>query len=169
QAVSTTVQLQAGQARNPATQQARIDARETPTAGPLPTVDAEVAAEVVAAYKHYWDVRAEALLNLDPAHLPEVSADPHLTVLQNGIEQLSNEGHAIRTDVQLNFKLLSATSSSAIIVDDFVDNSVYVNPETKEPITDDDETNSLRNESNVEFKMQKFDDTWKVVDSAHAP
>jgi hypothetical protein len=149
-----------------------ITATEAAESGSLPgtstpTIDSGLTAEIVVAYKHYWDVRADALLNLDPTHLPEVSAEPHLTVLQTGIEQLKNEGRAIRTDVQLDFKVVSATSSLAIVADDGVDHSVYINPETKEPLGDDGTNDSST--SKVEFKMEKFDDTWKVIDSANAP
>jgi hypothetical protein len=174
QTVSMTVQT--AQAQIVPTQQANTGGGGTVTADkgglrstPVPTVDSEVAAEVVAAYKHYWDVRADALLNLDPTHLPEVSADPHLTVLQDGIEQLKSEGHAIRTDVQLNFRVLSTASNIAIVADNVIDSSVYVDPETREPLTDDDEANKLTAGSKVEFKMQRFDDTWKVVDSVDVP
>jgi hypothetical protein len=175
--LSAKTQVPHGQAANVAT--AQVDtgatmAAEVAESGNLqptaaPAVDSNLAAEVVPAYKHYWDVRADALLNLDPTHLPEVSAGPHLTVLQNGIEQLKNEGYAIRTDVQLNFKVVSATSNLAIVADDFVDSSVYVDPETKELIGDKNADNSFTTQSKVEFKMQKFGDTWKVVDSADAP
>jgi hypothetical protein len=43
-----------------------------------PPVEPEVVEEVSQAYERYWQVRAEALLNLDRSRLHEVMDNPHL-------------------------------------------------------------------------------------------
>jgi hypothetical protein len=135
----------------------------------VPTVDLGLESDIVSAYRHYWDVRADAFLNLDQTHLSEVSADPHLTVLQNAIDQLRTEGHAIKTKVHLNFKVVSATTHTAMIFEDFVDDSSYVDPDTKNVLPDNNNGGyAIGVELKVAFKLQKMDDVWKVVDSARA-
>jgi hypothetical protein len=135
----------------------------------VPTVDLGLESDIVSAYRHYWDVRADAFLNLDPTHLSDVSADPHLTVLQNTIDQLRAEGHAIKTKVHLNFRVVSATTDTAIVSEDFVDDSSYVDPDTKEVLPDDNNGGYATGvELKVAFKLREMDDVWKVVDSARA-
>jgi hypothetical protein len=101
---------------------------------PRPTVDPALADEVSQAYLHYWDVRADALLNLDDSELPEVMGGDHLASAEKLIQQLRAEGHAIQTDVKHNFAVLDASTNHAEVVDIYEDNSMYVDPQSHRPI-----------------------------------
>src|SRR5437870_4829466 len=69
----------------------------TPTA--RPTLDALMVAEVGKAYENYWQVRAQALLELDKTHIDEVMAGAHLASVAQRIDELSIENRAIKTAV----------------------------------------------------------------------
>jgi hypothetical protein len=121
--------------------QASIDGNESQdeqnaAAGPVsaPTVDPVVAAEVQQAYAHYWTQRALAFRDLDPGLLGDVAADGELAALTNTIEQLQSEGRAVQTDVIHYVVALPTAPGEAVITDEYEDQSIYVDPETKAPI-----------------------------------
>jgi hypothetical protein len=133
----------------------------TPT--PAPTVNPELAAEIEAAYLHYWDVRAQALFDLDTTHLSEVMGGRHLQVVSDRIEQLRSEGHAIRTDVMHIYEVARASPAEAIVNDNYHDNSVLVDLETQEEIAP-----PSGEDFKIVFQLQLIDNAWKVIDSGQA-
>src|SRR5204863_2865133 len=104
-----------------------------------------------------------ALLQLDTTHLSEVMDGDYLAAVSNRITELRAEGRAIKTQVVLNYAVIEATSDSASVVDDFVDNSVYVSSDTEEPLSDPvgDQVRTL-------YKLRNNSGTWKVVESVRS-
>jgi len=139
----------------------------TTAPSPRPTVDPVLAAEVGKAYERYWDVRAEALYNLDTSHLGEVSDGRELTALEAGINKLRDEGRAVKTDVTHNYRVTLMSSDAAEIVDGYVDTSSYVDPSSHVPLGSNTnqgqqgDTNALTVKE--VYQMQKLDEEWKVV------
>jgi hypothetical protein len=131
----------------------------TPTA----TVDPQLQAEVEDAYKTYWDVRAQALFNLDTSHLPEVMAGDHLAAIQDLIAQLRAEGHAIQTSVQHNYVVSQASNEHATVVDEYVDNSVYIDPTSHIELSEPKGT-TVREQ----YEINKIGGTWRVVSLVRA-
>jgi len=139
-----------------------IDATLMPASEP--TISPELEDEVGNAYQHYWDVRAEALLDLDSTHLPEVMAGEHLTSVEKFIEQLRSEGHALLTDVDHKYAVVSASVDAAEIVDTYTDTSVYVDPNSHAVLSQP--ANDVLQE---QYQMARIDGTWRVISLVRAP
>jgi len=136
----------------------------SPSASPRPTVDPVLADEVSQAYQHYWQVRAEALFDLDPSRLPEVMAGEHLAAAEQLIDELRSEGRAIVTDVDHHYAVVRASPDTAQIADTYVDQSIYVDPQSHSPLTGpaNDKLQEL-------YEMNKIDGTWRVVSLVRSP
>jgi hypothetical protein len=136
-----------------------VRASLTPTA--RPTVDPALAEGVSLAYEHYWQVRAEALLNLDASRLHEVMDGTHLKTVEDLINDLNSEGRAIETNVAHNYTVLEASNDSAKIVDVYISNSVYVDIHDHTQISEPtgDRVTEL-------YDLTRLDGTWKVVSLA---
>jgi hypothetical protein len=130
-----------------------------PASTPTPTVSPELATEVGDAYQAYWQVRAQALYDLDTSHLPEVMSGDHLAAVQARIDELRSEGRAIDTEVDHNFVVIQAVGDDAEVADSYVDNSVYVDLQDKSQLTTP--TKQMLNEVYV---MNRTDGIWRVVD-----
>jgi hypothetical protein len=171
---SATTQPQAAAATTPVATVAIVATVETAmptpvvaaTASPtsLPTVEPTLAAEISQAYENFWQVKSQALLELDPNHLPDVMDDEYLADTQDLIEQLRAEGRAIKTQVSLDYTVVEASSNSATVVDFFVDNSIYVKLGTEDPLS-----NPTADRLRVLYRMQRISDTWKVIKSVRSP
>jgi hypothetical protein len=133
-------------------------AAETPT--PEPTVDPALAAEISAAYQHYWEVRAQALLDLDGSELPDVATGPHLQVLETRIEELRSEGKAIHTKGQHRYQVTEASAEEAFISDEYISGSFYVSTVTGEQVSEptDDDIKEV-------FRMTREMGEWKVIET----
>lgn len=137
---------------------------QTPAASPSPTVEPQLAMEVGRAYEAYWRVRAQALLQLDTAHLGEVMDNGHLTLVAQRIADLRNENRAIKTKVALNYTVVEANGTSAAVFDHIDDNTYYVKAGTEDPLSQ-----PANDVLVVVFRLQKSSGVWKVVDSVTAP
>jgi len=135
----------------------------SPTPSALPTVEPALADEVGRAYVMFWRVRSQALLELDPSHLSDVMGGDYLTNVTQRIDELRAEGRAIKTQVMLNYTVVEASTDSASVVDYFKDNSVYVKIDTEEPLS-----TPTADQLNVLYRLRKFSDVWKVVDSVRS-
>jgi hypothetical protein len=125
---------------------------------PTPTVSPVLAAEVGDAYQAYWQVRAQALYDLDTSHLPEVMSGDHLIAARDLVTQLRTEGRAIQTNVSHNYVVISATDTNATIADEYLDNSVYIDLTSHADLSKATGT-TVREE----YKMEKQDGSWRVV------
>jgi hypothetical protein len=132
-----------------------------PTA--LPTVEPVLADEVGKAYVTYWRVRSQALLELDPVHLPDVMDGEYLNQFETQLKSLQMQGRAIKTQVTLNYVVVQASNETATIHDRVEDDSFYVVPGTQDPLTPP-ANDVLR----LELKLRKSEGSWKVIDSVSA-
>jgi len=134
---------------------------QSPTA--LPTVEPTLAADVGQAYENFWRVRSKALLELDPTHLPEVMDGDYLEGTVRRIEELRTENQAIKTQVSLSYSVIQASSEVANVVDDIVDDSVYVKIGTDDAISEPT-SDQLR----ILYELRNLGGIWKVVDSVRS-
>jgi hypothetical protein len=135
---------------------------EVPTA--RPTIVPELADEIDNAYQVYWQVRAEALLELDTSRLDEVMAGDHLAAAEELISQLRSEGRAIQTDVTHSYVILTATPGEAVIADEYTDDSYYVEIDSHQSLTQ-----PIGSTVKEQYRMNKVDETWKVVSLVRSP
>jgi hypothetical protein len=129
-----------------------------PIATPFATVLPELAAEISDAYKTYWEVRAEALRDLDTSRLSTVMAGAHLAAVEDRIAELRSEGQAIDSDVDHNYVVVEASANNARVADAWIDHSVYVDLRTQTP------SSTPTGETVAElYTMTKTDGIWRVV------
>jgi len=105
----------------------------TPAPTAVPTATPSVEDEVAAAYARYWDAYAQSLLNLDASLVEGVASGEELQRIRDEIEGLRSQGLALRTVVTHNPVILDSSESSAVLFDEIVNNSFYVDPQTKDP------------------------------------
>jgi len=131
----------------------------------LPTVPPEQAAEIAAAYKKYFDVSGDALLNLDTTSLGDVAAGQELAGLQKDIEGDRAPGRALQTDVQHEAVVLKVDGDEADVADRFKDSSIYVDPISRTPLPGEIKPASpdVAPIASVVYHLQRIDGTWKVV------
>ncbi|MEZ4503141.1 MAG: hypothetical protein R3C39_10990 [Dehalococcoidia bacterium] len=125
------------------------------TATPTPSIEDEVA----AAYLAYWDAYSDAVLNLDASFVEGLSAGEDLDSIKADIEMLRADGVAARIDVDHDFLVVEASETSATVIDQVVNNSVLVDPVTKEPIDGEGTGETLR----YTFFFENIDGRWVVV------
>jgi hypothetical protein len=142
---------------------ASVTAVPTPRPETTATPDPRLVAEVTAAFENYWNIRIQALLDLDETHLAEVMGGDHLRVIAQRIEELRSQNRAVRTDVDHDIHVLDVSTNGAHVVDDYISNSVYVDAATREPLSE-----PASDELRVLYRLEKSDGTWKVVDSVQA-
>jgi hypothetical protein len=116
--------------------------------------------EVEQAYVHFWDVRTQALLELDPNRLTEIMAGTELTAEQQAIKDLQASGRAQRVDVEHHELIAWATSDAATVLDEYVSHTVLVDAATKEPV-EDPPSAPFR----VAYLFRKVDGRWLAVDA----
>jgi hypothetical protein len=116
--------------------------------------------EIIDAYLRYWDVRSHAYYDLDTSRLSEVMAGDELARAEQSIRELKAQGRAGKWDVEHNFRILKAAPDEAVIYDEYVNNSVFVDAVTKQEIPTS-EPPMLRK---ISFEMKKIDGRWKVID-----
>jgi hypothetical protein len=135
-----------------------------PTSFPTPTPDQT--AEIALAYRNYFDVTGQALLNLDPTPLDQVAAGQSLAGLQQTIEQDRAQGRALDTNVQHEqVYVVDVHDDQADVADRYRDSSIYVDPVTHEALPGEVAPASpdLAPTVSVIYHLQRIDGTWKVV------
>ena len=125
------------------------------------TVDPALADDIGRAYVSFWRIKSQALLELDPSHLSDVMDGDYLVTTNELIEDLRSEGHAIKTQVVLNYVVVEADADNATIVDNFDDKRVYVAIGTEDVLS-----SPATDKLSIVYRLKKFSGTWKVVDSA---
>ena len=143
-------------------------AAQSATASPVPTLDPELASEVSAAYARYWQVLADADWSNDPSTLDQVAAGEELLRLRSSIVEDQAHGRATRIRVQHSFLVTSVRDGQAEVDDHIQDLSVYVDPNTHEPLPGEVEPSSAEAAPTTDatFQLQLLDDTWKVISAA---
>jgi galactokinase len=137
-------------------------AAASPSASAFRMATSPLEQEVEQAYLHYWDVRKEAFLNLDASLLGQVEAGAKLSRDQQQVEDFKAQGHAARLDVDHRIAIVKADPSRAIVYDEYLNKSVFVDAATKQDIP----TASPPATEKISVDLQKMDGVWKVVDGA---
>ncbi len=148
--------------QSPSTPVALATAFASPS--PRPTVDPGLAEQVTEAYQRYWQLRAEALFALDTSRLDQVAAGEHLDQLVAYIAELRSTGQAGQTDVEHHFVVLEASDRQAIVGDNYISNSVFVDATTHDRLTDPAGDNLQEF-----FTLNRLDGRWKVVNVVRSP
>lgn len=127
-----------------------------------PTGTSSIEDEVGAAYLDYWDVYAEAVLNLDESGLEGVMTGSQLQRTLDEISTLQQRGRAAKIVVEHNFFVaeVDVASGTATIRDDYTNSSYEVDAETKEKVGDAAPGTAV---SDTYF-LVKEGNTWKVQD-----
>jgi hypothetical protein len=118
------------------------------------------------AYLQFWSVYRYAFLSLDPTPLSQVAAGDELAVLQHDIDSNREQGRALKADLQHQFTVVIATGDQAVVSDDIHDGSIYVDPDTHEPLPGQVPPPSLDQASEYRgvYKLELIDNSWKVVE-----
>lgn len=135
-----------------------------PTAKPTasqPTATPDTEAEVIAAYLHYWDLYAEAVLNLDHGVLMGAASEEELQQVKEEIETLRAQGVALRVVIEHRPTVIELTDTTATVFDEMTNNSFYVDPETHEPPEGEGSGETLVDT----FFLEKVDGQWIVIRS----
>jgi len=135
----------------------------TSQATAAPTVDPALAAEILPAYQHYWEIRDEALATLDGTRLSEVMYGIELVAAQTYIDQLRGQGKAVDGSEDHSITIVSAIPDDAVIHDVVVDHSVFVDPTTREPLPPDQQSKP-DTEIDATYHLRNIDGVWKVVE-----
>jgi hypothetical protein len=122
--------------------------------------------EIEQAYQSFWRVRADAAFSLDPSQLPQVAAGAALDRELEETAQLQAEGRAARVVVDLRFRIVQATDTSATIFDDVENRSYFIDARTKQPIGPPPDSAQIYKMS---YELQKIDGSWRVVDATRYP
>lgn len=141
----------------------------TPMPGLTPTLpvglrlaDSPLEREVEAAYLRYWDIRTQAFLNLDSSRLGEVMAGDELARAETYIQDLRSQGRAAKMDVEHRIALPKVTSDEAVVYDEYLNKSVFVDPVTKQELKTDAPVETVK----VSFYLSRIDGQWKVTGGA---
>jgi hypothetical protein len=128
---------------------------------PSPTATASPEQAVLEAYRRFWEAYAVAVLNLDPTQIEGVAAADRLQGIQEEIEDLRRRGLAIRVNVTHNPMVVEVRGDRAVVYDEMVNNSFYVNAQTKEPRVASGSGIMLKDT----YYLQRMEDgSWKVID-----
>lgn len=140
-------------------------ATATPTASPTasptppPTATASIEEEVAEAYLAYWEAYAEAVLNLDLSLVEDFVSGEELDGIREEIATYEANGVAARISVEHDFTVVSADEMSAVVIDQYVNNSFFVDAETKEPEEGEGTGEVFRDT----VFMERIDGRWVVV------
>ncbi|MGE0544371.1 MAG: hypothetical protein AB7R89_29775 [Dehalococcoidia bacterium] len=116
--------------------------------------------EIEDAYFHYWDVLAQAYLNLDPSGLADVTSGAELTRQEQQVRDLRAQGKAAKLIADHHLIFVEVSVDRAVIYDEYLNRSIFVDPVTKQelPTRDPPETEK------ISFQMRKINGVWKIVD-----
>ena len=128
-----------------------------PEVTPTPTLEDQVS----EAYLRYWDAYSDALFELDATLAQGVASGEELDRIREEIEDLRSQGLALKTAVDHNFVVVEASEESATLFDEIVNNSFFIDAETKEPPQAEGSGEVLRDT----FYLEKVDGQWMVVRS----
>jgi hypothetical protein len=131
----------------------------TPKAESTATVAPTLEREVIEDYMDYVEGYKKALLDLDIRQVEAFASGDELQSIRQEIEKLRAQGVALRVVVTHNPVVAQISGNSAVIVDEMVNNSFYVNAQTKEPPVASGSGEVLRNS----FRLEKARERWVVT------
>jgi hypothetical protein len=121
---------------------------------------ATVEGEVEAAYLRSWDVYADAVydLVLDEDALAEVFAEDHLETKRTEIQRRIDNREAALVRIEHDYSIDPVDEQTALLVDEYTNHQVLIDPDTKEPIEKDP------NEVVADVVTLKYiDGAWRVT------
>lgn len=157
---STTAPATAGAVTAPLPKVAGEPTTASAAAPATPKPPSPLEKEIIDGYLRYWNVRSQAYYDLDPTRLSEVMAGAELAREEEGIRKLRADGRAGGWDVDLNFRIDKATPEEAVVYDEYVNRSVYLDAVTKQELPTKEPPGVFK----ISFLMKKVDGVWKVVD-----
>ena len=115
---------------------------------------------MLLAYNQFWQVRAQALYELDASSLSRVMAGNLLEAERRAIDDLRAQNLAQHVDVDHNARVLHVTDDEAAIEDKYLSRTVMVDASSKEPLEPPPSVPWT-----LAYRLRKMDGAWKVVDS----
>ena len=144
----------------PGTSASAMPSRSGPAvAAASPETSSAAEQQVIEAYLRYWQVYSDAVLNLDTSHLNEVLAGPALQWVTDEVTGLKEKNTPAKVNVQHNYAVVRLGDTTATLVDNYVSQSVYVDPKTRQPLPRTDPPTHVEQS----FDFQKVDGVWKIV------
>ena len=140
----------------------------SPTVAPTePSVTAtpsleEIADEVAEAYLAYLDAYAQAVLHLDISLVEGFATADELESIRAEIEMLRADGVALRVVAEHDITVIDVTSDTALIADEIVDNTFYVDARTLEPPEAEGSGDTYRDL----VTLERIDGRWLVTSGA---
>ncbi len=132
----------------------------TQTATPTATVSLDAQREEVReAYLAYWDAYAAAVLELDISLVEDYATGEELEGIRQEIEDYRADGVAARIRVEHDFEVVSVSDTAAVVIDEYVNNSFYVDATTKLPEDAPGPGEVIRDT----VHLKKADGRWVVV------
>lgn len=123
------------------------------------TSDEALRREVEEAYLAYWDAYAAAVLELDVSLVEDYATGDELEGIRQEIEDYRSDGVAARIRVEHDFEIASITDDTAVVIDEYVNNSFYVDADTKLPEDAPGSGEVIRDT----ISMEKVNGRWFVV------
>jgi hypothetical protein len=127
-------------------------------------IPADLAGAILQGYSDYWSVRVLSLRTPDPANqeLDRVMTGFELARAQEVLAGYQRDGKAYQSDIKHQIWITQATTSEAVVVDEYIATSVRLDPATMEPVNADASPNveHLR----TTFLLQNIGGRWKVAD-----
>jgi hypothetical protein len=115
--------------------------------------------QVEQAYLRAWGVWADSLLRLDPSRLPDVLTGEALDLVTAQVEEQRERNEPVRIRVEHDYQVVLINASTASVDDRYINHSVRLDPETREPVEDDPNERVHRT-----FTMKLVDGTWKIAE-----
>jgi hypothetical protein len=134
----------------------------TPTGGSAAvtaTASPTVEQEILKAYMDYVEAYKRAVLELDPTYVEGFAAGAELESIRREIERLRSQGLALRVVLTHNPVVVERAETTAVILDEMVNNSFQVDAKTKDPPVASGSGEILRNS----FRLEKVGGRWVVT------
>jgi len=132
-----------------------------PTATQPSTATPSPQEAVLAAYERYWDAYSMALFELNADLMQAVAANEERDRIRQEVDRLRAQGVALKVNVKRSPLVVEVNESSAIVFDEMVNNSFYVDARTKDPPQASGSGEIIQDT----YFLQRVDGTWKVVRS----
>ena len=124
-----------------------------------PTATLTTEDEVLAAYMQYVDAYKQALFELDAKYVDGFAVGTELQSIRQERDKLRTPGVALKVVLTHNPVVAERTATSAVVVDEMINNSFYVDAKTKQPPVASGSGEVLRNS----FRLEKVNNRWVVT------
>jgi len=125
------------------------------------TVDFRVEQAIWQAYEEFWDMRSNALSQLNVSLVEPRMAGPALDRERVAIDQMRADGQAYMADIEHRAQVLEAAADEGVVYDPYLDRSYYVDVASKQRIGGDADPKTIE----IAYRLQPVDGVWKVTDA----